>query len=80
MRNYLIIGASSGIGKRLATDLSEMGDHVDGTYYTNELAGDSPDLSFYPLNVRDDITRHTNRHREKVCFYRESFETALRSR
>jgi NAD(P)-dependent dehydrogenase (short-subunit alcohol dehydrogenase family) len=54
MRNYLIIGASSGIGKRLATDLSETGDHVDGTYYTNELAGDSANLSFHPLDVRDE--------------------------
>ncbi len=40
MKNFLIIGASSGIGKQLAEDLSSS-NHVVGTYYKNALAHDA---------------------------------------
>ena len=58
MRNYLIIGASSGIGKALETNLQEGKDHVIGTYFNNEVnkpnyhyldvTEEDPDLSFVP--------------------------------
>lgn len=53
MSNYLIVGASSGIGKRLAAQLSESGHNVFGTYYKNEIQPDNPRTKFYPVNVLD---------------------------
>jgi NAD(P)-dependent dehydrogenase (short-subunit alcohol dehydrogenase family) len=55
MANYLIIGASSGIGKRLSEKLSESGNQVYGTYNKNELQPDSRNIQLYPLNVLDEI-------------------------
>ena len=54
MANYLIIGASSGIGKKLSEQLAESGHHVTGTFYKNEIHSDKPDIRFYPLNVLDE--------------------------
>jgi len=54
MANYLIIGASSGIGKKLAEHLSESGQQVFGTYFKNELPSHTPLLQYYPLNVLDE--------------------------
>lgn len=54
MFNYLIIGASSGIGKKLAEQLSAQGHQVFGTYYKNEISSDNPLIQFYPLNVLED--------------------------
>ena len=54
MANYLIIGASSGIGKKLAEQLSESGHQVIGTYCKNEIHSDHPGIRFYPLNVFDE--------------------------
>lgn len=54
MANYLIIGASSGIGKRLSEKLSESGHQVYGTYYKNELKSQNINIKLFPLNVLDD--------------------------
>lgn len=54
MANYLIIGASSGIGKKLSEKLSESGHQVFGTYFKKELQSDNDNIHFYPLNVLDD--------------------------
>jgi len=37
MSNYVIIGASSGIGQQLASQLIEAGQQVYATYFRNEL-------------------------------------------
>lgn len=54
MSNYLIIGASSGIGKKLTELLSTSGHHVYGTYNKNEMHSDDPRIQFYPFNVLDE--------------------------
>ena len=54
MANYLIIGASSGIGKKLAEQLSSAGHNVFGTYFKNEIQSDNALLAYYPLNVLDE--------------------------
>ena len=54
MANYLIIGASSGIGKKLAEQLSESGHQVFGTYCKNEIQSENALLQFYPMNVLDE--------------------------
>ena len=54
MANYLIIGASSGIGKKLAEQLSESGHHIFGTYCKNEIHSNNPLIQFHSLNVLDE--------------------------
>jgi NAD(P)-dependent dehydrogenase (short-subunit alcohol dehydrogenase family) len=54
MVNYLIIGASSGIGRRLSRQLSEAGHQVFGTYFKNEIQPDNDRIHLYPLNVLDE--------------------------
>ena len=54
MANYLIVGASSGIGKKLANQLAENGHRVFGTYHSNQTASDNTALSYHPLNVLDE--------------------------
>jgi NAD(P)-dependent dehydrogenase (short-subunit alcohol dehydrogenase family) len=51
MRNYLIIGASTGIGKALAEALAQE-NNVIGTYNKNEIRHDK--INFFQLNVLDD--------------------------
>ena len=51
MANYLIIGASSGIGKKLSEQLSKSGHQVFGTYCQNEMHSDNPLIQFHQLNV-----------------------------
>jgi len=54
MSQYLIIGASSGIGKQLAHQLSEAGHNVYGTYNTHKIE-DVPDKTIYRYyNVLDE--------------------------
>jgi len=54
MANYLIIGASSGIGKKLAENLSELGHRVFGTYYQNQGNQDHKGIALHPLNVLEE--------------------------
>lgn len=50
MKNYLIIGASSGTGKELAELLTLSGHSVFGTFYSND---ESEKANFHHLNVFD---------------------------
>ena len=53
MKNYLIIGASSGIGKSLAEHLASDGNRVFGTYNSHEIA-DANNISYHHLDVTQD--------------------------
>lgn len=53
MKNYLIIGASSGIGKALAEQLTNEGHHVIGTY--NQTEPDNDKVAFHHVNVASDF-------------------------
>ncbi len=55
MKNYLIVGASSGIGKELSDILSRDGQRVFGTYCKTEAQEDTPDnFSYHYLDVERD--------------------------
>lgn len=54
VQNYLIIGASSGIGKSLANLLVNTGHNVYATYSSNPQDSNSPSLKYHALNVLDD--------------------------
>ena len=53
MQNYLIIGASSGIGQALAKQLAEAGNQVFATYYKNKPVEAISNISYTPLNILD---------------------------
>jgi NAD(P)-dependent dehydrogenase (short-subunit alcohol dehydrogenase family) len=54
MRNYLIIGASSGIGKKLAYILANSGNKVYGTFCTKTAQINTPATEYHFCNVLDD--------------------------
>lgn len=54
MANYLIIGASSGIGKALAMHLANAGHQIFGTYNKTEVLTDLPNIQYHHLNVLDE--------------------------
>lgn len=53
-KKYLVIGASSGIGKQSAEQLASQGFEVYGTYNKNETSSSNSSLEYYPLNVLDE--------------------------
>jgi len=53
MRNYLVVGGSSGIGLQVVKDLTAQGHAVYATFNQNVVT-DIPAAKFYPLNVLDD--------------------------
>jgi len=54
MANYLVVGASSGIGQHLAHDLAEAGHRVYGTWFSHPVVTFGPFIQYHPLNVLDD--------------------------
>jgi NAD(P)-dependent dehydrogenase (short-subunit alcohol dehydrogenase family) len=54
MYNYFIIGASSGIGKSIAEQLANVGNQVFGTFNTNDIQSNHPNLQYTQLNVLDE--------------------------
>ncbi len=54
MGNYLIIGASSGIGKTLAKQIADSGHQVFGTYNKTEINSDNPLIKYFHLNVLEE--------------------------
>ncbi|MBN2173806.1 MAG: SDR family oxidoreductase [Bacteroidales bacterium] len=55
MSNYLIIGASSGIGSKLAEQLVGSGHKVLATYFKNKPEPDAGLITYHYLNVLDEI-------------------------
>jgi NAD(P)-dependent dehydrogenase (short-subunit alcohol dehydrogenase family) len=54
IKNYLIIGASSGIGKSLATVLVKEGHNVIGTYFKTSFKSEDSNLKIHPLDVNEE--------------------------
>ncbi|MCF8426066.1 MAG: SDR family oxidoreductase [Bacteroidia bacterium] len=54
MANYLIIGASSGIGFQLAAQLSIAGNQVYGTFNKHQLSSENQFLEYHFLNVLEE--------------------------
>jgi NAD(P)-dependent dehydrogenase (short-subunit alcohol dehydrogenase family) len=54
MKTYVIIGASSGIGRELAVSLVKQGHRVIGTYYKEPVGNDQSDIEYHYLDVMDE--------------------------
>lgn len=54
MQHYLIVGASGGIGKELASQLAGSGSQVIATFNKNEPTAENPNIRFHPLNVLEE--------------------------
>lgn len=54
MANYFIVGASSGIGKKLAEILNAAGHTIYGTYCKNEVQATNERMHYAKLNVLDE--------------------------
>ncbi|GAB2784594.1 SDR family oxidoreductase [Rhabdobacter roseus] len=51
MKNYLIVGGSSGIGRELVQLLASAGHQVYATYCQHPVQDDSPQVAYHPLDV-----------------------------
>ncbi|MBW6537696.1 MAG: SDR family oxidoreductase [Mariniphaga sp.] len=57
MANYLIIGGSSRIGKKLAENLNQSGNRVFATYFKNEVKNSVDGIEYQPLDAtRDNLS------------------------
>lgn len=54
MKTYVIIGASSGIGRELALDLVKQGHKVIGTYYKDPVEYDESGIEYHYLDVMNE--------------------------
>lgn len=54
MKNYLIIGGSSGIGRQLVNLLGSKGYQVYATYYSNQPKSTAQNVHYIPYNVMQD--------------------------
>jgi NAD(P)-dependent dehydrogenase (short-subunit alcohol dehydrogenase family) len=54
MKNYVIIGGSSGIGEKLSLMLADAGNRVYATFNTRDRSSTNPMLSYHHLNVLDE--------------------------
>ena len=54
MKNFLIVGASSGIGKELASILNREGHKVYGTYHNNPIEQSNENVEYHFLDVTED--------------------------
>ncbi len=54
MSTILIVGTSSGIGQQLTSQLSLSGEQIIGTYHSNPVLSDSPNVSYHHCNILDD--------------------------
>jgi NAD(P)-dependent dehydrogenase (short-subunit alcohol dehydrogenase family) len=55
MGNYLVVGASSGMGKAIANQLLQEGHTVYGTYYSHPIESSHPQMAVHALNVLDEV-------------------------
>jgi len=54
MKTYIVIGASSGIGKEITRQLVASNHRVIGTYYNDPVESSQPGLEYHYLNVMDE--------------------------
>jgi NAD(P)-dependent dehydrogenase (short-subunit alcohol dehydrogenase family) len=54
MANYLVIGASSGIGNKITEKLAHSGHQVFGTYQRNKPQSENSNIHFYQLNILEE--------------------------
>jgi NAD(P)-dependent dehydrogenase (short-subunit alcohol dehydrogenase family) len=54
MKTYIVIGASSGIGKEITRQLVAKSHRVIGTYYKDPVESDQPGLEYHYLDVMDE--------------------------
>ena len=54
MKNYLVIGGSSGIGKALVDTLAAQNEQVFATFNENATVGEAVNVNFQALNVMDE--------------------------